>query len=499
MTATQAWFGAAIGRHAALHPLAPAIIGNDGTLAFQDAHRAIEGIAAMLLRHGVRPGRPLALMLGGRADDLLLLFACHRLGVPVLVLSVQDPVPLANALIARAAADLVVSGGSPVAPGLSVPSIAVGPDWMTADPGALPPPPDATAPCYLGRSSGTTGGVPKLVMSTHALEMADLDIGWSRFPLHAEDRYLAVIGFQFGVGRSGAQRALLRGGAVVLAQPFRAMADLVATARRHGATWTKLTPTHLRHILAAAPPDGQLLPGMRILAGTGPLAPAERRAILRRVSSELYIDYATNEVGSLAMATPEDVRRNPAGVGRPVAGMEMQVVDEHDRPCPPATIGTLRFRGPLFPHDYQHIVPGASSRFVDGWFYPGDAGIIDGDGQLVLKGRVDDLIVMGGTKIYPADVEDCLAGHPAVAGVAVVGIPDRTRGVAATAAVVLRSPVRMRDLLAHCHATLGVAASPVRLVKLDAMPLNEMGKIDRVALRRLLVDAGRASKGPGHG
>jgi non-ribosomal peptide synthetase component F len=142
-------------------------------------------------------------------------------------------------MIAAAPADLVVSGGGPVPPGLRVRSITFGRDWLSAPSGDLPPPPGAGSPCYLVRSSGTTGGVPKLVMTTHGQEVADLDIGWSRFPLGADDRYLTVVGFQFAFGRGGAQRALIRGGAAILPPPLRSMDDLLAAVRRHRATWTR--------------------------------------------------------------------------------------------------------------------------------------------------------------------------------------------------------------------------------------------------------------------
>jgi non-ribosomal peptide synthetase component E (peptide arylation enzyme) len=95
MTATHPWFGATLAAHAELRPT-PAIIRDDGTVTFAQAHRAIERIAGSLLRRGARPGQPLVLVLEARTSDLFLLFACHRLGVPVLVLSAQDPLPLAG-------------------------------------------------------------------------------------------------------------------------------------------------------------------------------------------------------------------------------------------------------------------------------------------------------------------------------------------------------------------------------------------------------------------
>ncbi|MGE0715346.1 MAG: class I adenylate-forming enzyme family protein [Alphaproteobacteria bacterium] len=480
----QSWFGSGIADAAAARPRAAAIIRDDGEVSFGDFYRTVERFAAALWARGVRPGQAPGLPPGAGTVALAHNTACQRPGVAVLGLAPHDPAAVARALIASAGAPAVIAGGAAMPADWQVPTWSIGSEWQDADPTGLPPPPANDAPCYLTRSSGTTGGLPKLTTTSHGQEAADVDHGWWSFPLDEGDRYLSVIAFHFGFGRTGAQRALMRGGAVVLPPPLRSMAGLLSSVAAHRPTWTLLTPTHLRELMAVAPPSGRLLDGMRIVFGSAPLSGAELRRVTTLISGEVYPQYGANETGCLTIATPDDVRRNPDAVGRPNPETQMQVVDIEDAPCPPGIVGTVRFRNPRFPQGYHRADPDATSRFVGGWFYPGDAGMIDEDGLLVLKGRVDDLINVGGQKVYPTDIEGRLAQHPDVVEAAAFGIDDPVRGSAVAAAVVLRSPVAIADLIEHCRLTLGLARSPRRIVAVPALPRNEIGKIDRVALRR---------------
>lgn len=481
------WYGAAIEAFAKSQPDAPAIVSPAGTLTFAGLHRAIERTALELTQRGLVPGLPVALVLETRVIDLLLMFACHRLGVPAVILGTDDPPAIARGLVEAGGIRVAVSGGARVPDGLGIPTIML--ERLPTAPAAavLPAPPDAEAACYLVRSSGTTGGIPKLVVTTHGHDAARVETTLRRLPLGPGERYLAIIGFQFGLGRSWAERSLLHGAAVAVPPALATVDALKAAAASLGATWTTMTPVHLKHLLAAAPADAPLLPDLRILVGSAPLEPADRLAVMRRVSPDIYVVYATNEVGALTLAVPEEIRRNPATAGRPDPVIEMQVVDHLEHPCPAGAVGTVRFRSAQFPQAYHRTVAGAASRFEGGWFYPGDAGLINAEGELELRGRVDDLISIGGQKVYPGDIEQHLSAHPAVAEAAAFGVPHRIQGHAALAAVVLRAPVATDELLAHCRATLGAARSPGRILVVEALPRTAVGKIDRRALRRLVA------------
>lgn len=486
MTEGQSWYGEAVAGQAARRPKAPAILSAEGTISYAALHRSIERMAAALLARGCRPGQPAALLLGKRPIDLILLFGAHRLGVPVLVLGRDDPPHLARALIAAAGASLLVSTVAEAPPAPGVPVHLADAAWLHQEAEPLPPPPGPDGQCFLVRSSGTTRGVPKLVATTHRSETMRVARSLTRLPLAPSDRFLALLSFHFAYGRSWAQRSLMRGAGVVVPPPLRSLDDLTNAVAALGATWTALTPGHLHDLMAKGAGPAPLLPGLRIVVGTAALPPADRLAVMARISPDIHVMYGANEVGSLTLAGPDDIRHAIGTAGRPDPGTDMEVVDAGGTPLPSGTVGILRFRSPNFPTAYRQSVAGATSRFEDGWFHPGDLGMIDETGRLFLKGRIDDLINVGGLKVYPVDIEDCLCLHPDVTEVAAVGLPHPRLGQVPAAGVVLGAPISITELADHCRRILGPERSPRHIVRLPALPRTEIGKIDRLALRGLL-------------
>ncbi|BBK40519.1 acyl-CoA synthetase [Allostella vacuolata] len=485
----QSWYGEAIVRNAARHPDRPAIVSASHTVSFRGFQRSIEQIATSMLAHGCRPGEPVALGLGRQPIDLVLLFAAHRLGVPVLVIGNDEPPDLTRPMIAAAGAARVLStAAAPPPRRLGVPAFRIDESWLRVAVRGLPPPPGPRDVCYLLRSSGTTQGVPKLVEMTHAGQSARHAGTQTRLVLGPADRFLAIFSFHLGYGRGAAQRSLMSGGGVVIPPPLQSPAHMAELVRQLGATWAALTPAYLLGLMAADWGPGRLLPGLRIVVGTGTLSPAARRAAMARLSSEIHVMYGVNEVGVLTLATPDELRANPETAGRPDPQTELRVVDEHDRPLPPGAIGIVRFRHALYPSGYLRATPDATSRFEGGWFYPGDVGLIDASGQLFLKGRVDDLINVSGAKVYPADIENCLSLHPAVSEVAVVAVPHPHTGTLPVACVVLGQPATLGELARFCQRRLGAERSPRRIVVMPDLPKTELGKFDRRALRERLRD-----------
>ena len=128
---------------------------------------------------------------------------------------------------------------------------------------------------------------------------------------------------------------------------------------------------------------------------------------------------------AITLLTPKDQETHGDSVGRPVFGVEVEIVDDRMRRCPPGEPGRLRYRGPGvatgFFGESEHRSRDVSQ---DGWFYPGDLAALDEAGYVYLKGRRKDMIIRGGVNIYPVDIEFALGQHPAVADAAVVGVPD---------------------------------------------------------------------------
>ncbi|BBK29747.1 fatty-acyl-CoA synthase [Stella humosa] len=473
------WLGYRVPEFARRKPDAPAIITPDETVPWGEFARRVLGAAADFHAQGVRPGTVAAILLRERPQDLVALFALQRLGAPTLCLDPAEPAAFSAAIAARAEARfLVADRDDPLPAGMTIIDMgAIRPQ----DAPILPPPPGLDMVSFISRSSGTTGGIPKLSTATFRLALERGRGMLERFPRGENDRYLKLTKISFAFGRNAATRALENGGAIIIPPPLRRATDLTDIVRRLGATWTVLTPVHLRDLARSGAP-APILPGVRILCSTAALSHAERQEIRERVSAGLHIGYGTNEVGGLTLAVPADLDERPASVGRALPGVDVEVVGPDGQAAPPELVGELRFRRPEFPREYVDPSPGASSRFAGGWYYPGDVGWLDADGYIYLKGRIDDVINVGGRKLYPADIEARLALHPAVADSAVVGLPVARRGMVAVAVVLLKQPCTPAELHAHCEAGLGPSRSPQEVLIAETLPRTALGKVDRWAL-----------------
>jgi acyl-CoA synthetase (AMP-forming)/AMP-acid ligase II len=198
----------------------------------------------------------------------------------------------------------------------------------------------------------------------------------------------------------------------------------------------------------------------------------------------------TETSGTIVALGPED--HDPAGnermrsVGKPLAGVEIKVIDEAGHDVPPRTVGEIATRSPKNMKGYWNM-PEATAATIDqdGWLRTGDAGYLDDDGYLYIHDRVKDMIISGGENVYPAEVENAVYSHPLVADVAVIGVPDEKWGEAVKACVVLKdgAQVSEADIIAHARQTIAGYKCPKSVDFIAALPRNPSGKILRRELR----------------
>jgi acyl-CoA synthetase (AMP-forming)/AMP-acid ligase II len=170
-----------------------------------------------------------------------------------------------------------------------------------------------------------------------------------------------------------------------------------------------------------------------------------------------------------------------------VFGVEVEIVDEEDRPLERGEVGILRYRGPGVATGYYRDEAASAETFRHGWFYPGDLATLDAQGFVTLKGRRKDMIIRAGINIYPPEVEAMLLAHPDVLDAAVVGRPSREFGEEVTAFVRLRRPVPDSELLAWCAARLAPYKRPREILAVDELPRNSAGKVLKAALASRLT------------
>jgi acyl-CoA synthetase (AMP-forming)/AMP-acid ligase II len=273
----------------------------------------------------------------------------------------------------------------------------------------------------------------------------------------------------------------------------------VDMARDEHVTHAMVIPTMLGRILDVLEGSDSGLPSLRHLSyggGRMPVATVERALeLLPRV--DFVNAYGLTETSStIAVLGPEDhrqawsssepaVRRRLGSVGHPLPTVELEVRDASGRPVSDGEPGEIWVRGEQIAGEYVESVDLGD----EGWFCTRDLGYIDESGFLYVAGRTDDVIVRGGENISPGEVEDVLRLHPAVADVAVVGLPDPDWGEQVAAAVVLATGahVSAEDLKAFVRQQLRSSRTPGRIEFLPALPYNEAGKVVRRALRESMT------------
>jgi acyl-CoA synthetase (AMP-forming)/AMP-acid ligase II len=306
---------------------------------------------------------------------------------------------------------------------------------------------------------------------------------WINLGFNNRDRFVMATPLYFGGGRTFAMSMLFTGATVVLRPPPAPIEGLPEAVAATSATTLFLVPTQFRRLLEL--PDDALAPlrQLRLLLSSGaPLAAEERAAISARLCPNFFEYYASTEGGGVSLLTPEDQAAHGQSVGRPVFGVEVNIVDEQDRALASGKVGILRYRGPGVAPGYYRDEEASAEAFRDGWFYPGDLAMLDAQGFVTLKGRRKDMIIRAGINIYPAEIEAMLLSHPEVVDAAVVGRPSREFGEEVAAFVRLRRPVADGELLAWCADRLAPYKRPREILAIDDLPRNSAGKVLKAAL-----------------
>jgi acyl-CoA synthetase (AMP-forming)/AMP-acid ligase II len=198
----------------------------------------------------------------------------------------------------------------------------------------------------------------------------------------------------------------------------------------------------------------------------------------------------TETNGTIVALAPEDhdPKGNPRmrSAGRPLPGVEIAIWDEAGNPVPTGEVGEIVTRSPANMTGYWNK-PDATAKTIDaeGWLRTGDAGYLDEDGYVFIHDRVKDMIITGGENVYPAEVENAIFGHPKVADVAVIGVPDEKWGEAVKAVVVTRpgEAISAAEVIAWARERIAAFKAPKSVDFIEALPRNPSGKILRRELR----------------
>jgi acyl-CoA synthetase (AMP-forming)/AMP-acid ligase II len=227
------------------------------------------------------------------------------------------------------------------------------------------------------------------------------------------------------------------GATYILHRQFDAAAMIAAIAAEK-VTHIMLVPAQIIALLDSPAFDPEKLASLQMILSLGaPLAQPRKDQLNRLLPGRFYELYGLTE-GFLTILDKTEAARKSGSVGCPPPFSEVRIVDEQGRDLPPGQAGEIVGRGPFVMQGYWNKPQLTAEALRDGWIFSGDIGYLDDEGYLYLVDRKKDMIDSGGVKVYPRDIEEIAARHPAIAEVAVFGIPHETWGETPVAAVVLR-------------------------------------------------------------
>jgi long-chain acyl-CoA synthetase len=285
---------------------------------------------------------------------------------------------------------------------------------------------------------------------------------------------------------------LLVGSTVVMRHRFEA-AEMLELIDAHGVTNVHLVPTQFVRLLKVDEARRRAFDGSSlrtVFHGAAPCSPQVKRDMLAWWGPVVSEYYGGTEGGFLSIITGDEWLEKPGSLGRPVETVEIQVVDDEQRPVDAGVSGQIYFRSRLgFDFEYHGDADKtAVAHLADGWGTLGDIGYIDDDGYLFMSDRKIDMIISGGVNIYPAEVEGVLVQHREVADAAVFGVPDDEMGESVMAVVELLEPGAAGDrlseeLIEFCGRHLAGYKVPRRMEFTDQLPRHETGKLYKRLLR----------------
>ncbi|HVV12702.1 acyl-CoA synthetase [Amycolatopsis sp.] len=481
----------------------PAIVmgATGATLTYRELEARSNRIARLFRDRGLRPGDHIALLFGNTLEVFPVVWAAQRCGLlytPVnwhlaeseaayivencearLLVSEVDLEPLASAI--AGGLDRLVTGGH-------VDGVASLDDAAASFPDD--PVEDETEGCYMLYSSGTTGRpkgiLPELPEAPFGTGLPIDHLMAGRFGFGRDTVYLspgpiyhaAPLGWTTGTVRNG--------GTVVVMEKFDAE-DTLRLIERYGVTHGQFVPTMFVRMLKLPAETRRRydVSSLRVVVHAAAPCPVEvKEKMIDWFGPKLVEFYAGSEGSGFCLIDTPDWLAHKGSVGKPVLG-EVHVCDDEGTELGPGEVGTVWFGGTRR-FAYHRDPEKTASVYNDrGWSTLGDLGQVDEEGYLYLSDRRTDLILSGGVNIYPREIEDVLALHPAVEDVAVIGVPDAEFGQRVHAVVQpagVARPELAGELIAYCRDRLGHYKCP-KTVTFAEVPRLPSGKI----LRRELM------------
>ena len=485
---------AALAKSARMHPERTAIIDELGSITYRELDAAANAVANAWLARGVAPGDGVALLARNHRYLVIALYAAVRVGARIVLLNTDFAGPQVREVASREGVDLLVhdeeyskflDGIEPRHGRVLSWSESAGRDTIAAliesGDSSTPPPPNERSRIVV-LTSGTTG-TPKGAPRSEPKGLAPVGALLERAPFRAGDTVEICAPMFHSLGLAFMLLTVAMGSTLVVRRKFDPV-TVVASIEQNRARAMVLVPVMFARILdAVEQADNPDLSSLEVvLLGGSQLGGELAEHGLRVLGPVLYNLYGSTEVAYATIATPEDLAAEPATVGRPVLGTTVRILDDNGRSVPTGEVGRVFVRNAI---PFDGYTGGGSKTVIDGMMATGDVGHFDASGRLFIDGRDDEMIVSGGENVFPREVEELLEHHPAVAEVAVIGVPDDQWGQRLRAFVVPNPGADLveEELKDHVRSNLARYKVPRDVVVLAELPRNATGKILKRELR----------------
>jgi len=493
-------------------PSAPALFRGDvcvadyGNAAAQTASLA----AALRRRFSLAPGSRVALLMKNVPDYVVCLYACWHAGlVAVPVNAKLHPREIAfilddsGAAVVFVTADLAAAASqAKAATRAANPAIveirSAEHKEMTRGDGMAVAPVAGADPAWIFYTSGTTGRPKGAILSHRNLLAMALNYLSEINPLAPGEALLHAAPMSHGSGLYMIPHVFGMGAQIIPESGRFEPAEILDLTARRDSVSLFAAPTMVRRLALAAEGAGATAPGLKtIIYGGGPMYVADCKSALRTFGPKLVQIYGQGESPMTITFLPKAMHvgdghpgyeERLASVGFAQGVVEVRTVDGRGQDVAPGTIGEIIVRGDTVMSGYWQNPDATSAALKDDWLYTGDMGSFDADGFLTLKDRSKDVIISGGTNIYPREIEEVLLRHDGVAEVCVIGRPHPEWGEEVVAIVVpaAGSVLRRDELEDLCGAWIARFKRPRHYFRADELPKNGYGKIVKTELRTLM-------------
>lgn len=468
------------------------------------AAHARQRAAYLVDQHGLVPGEAVAVLMKNSGDYLELLYAIWWMGAVAVPINAKLHPAEAAWIASNAEARLIFTDGGQVFASRDLPAGCKELDghvlpptrpWPTLE---HPVPRQDSDLAWLFYTSGTTGRSKGVMLSHGNLMAMSLCYPTDVDPVGGDDAVVYAAPMSHGAGlynfihvRCGARHVVPASGGFDAAELFGLAAEL-------GNVSLFAAPTMVKRMVEQARRQGYAGEGIKtIVYGGGPMYLADLREALDTFGPRFVQIYGQGESPMTISVLPRALiadRQRPdwatlaASVGHAQSCVEIRILNAEHQPVPTGERGEIAVRGATVMQGYWRNPHACEQALVDGWLLTGDIGFLDPAGYLTLTDRSKDVIITGGSNVYPREVEEVLAQHPEVFEVCVVGEPDAQWGESVVAFVVTRSGQTLDDaeLTAWFLERMASFKKPKKYLFRDELPKNSYGKILKTDLRQLL-------------